>query len=315
MDRGGPGRPAIHRQLTEAALEWEANRRESSFLYAGTRLAVAREWAKTYQVELDAVLEADFLAASRRKRLKLRLALAALILVPIASIIGVWWSYRSLKRLQSDQLTHAVERDLVRADELDNGARWAEAVEVLKGALRGLEPGVEHDSLRRRVKDALDLYTKRESERQDQERKQRALERDREFVAALDKARLLGAARAKEGGYDQKAVIPGYQKVFHEYKVDIDPARAESTAEQIRAKFPKIGEARSGGARRLGVASRPTRRVGPFGHCSRSRPRFPAQRDPRRSGQEDAPLYGDWHISPTWPVNPSPRWIVWVTHS
>ena len=53
----------IQRQLSEAAREWEANRRESSFLYGGTRLAVAREWAKTHRDALN-VLEAEFLAAS-----------------------------------------------------------------------------------------------------------------------------------------------------------------------------------------------------------------------------------------------------------
>src|SRR5271157_4684124 len=43
----------IQLQLTEAAREWEANGRESSFLYGGTRLAVAREWAKTHRDELN----------------------------------------------------------------------------------------------------------------------------------------------------------------------------------------------------------------------------------------------------------------------
>src|SRR5512135_3344408 len=57
----------IHRQLTEDAREWEANGRESSFLYGGTRLVVAREWAKTHRDALNA-LEAEFLAASQRKR-------------------------------------------------------------------------------------------------------------------------------------------------------------------------------------------------------------------------------------------------------
>jgi len=53
----------IHRQVTEAAREWEANGRESSFLYGGTRLAVAREWAKAHRDEPNA-LEAEFLVTS-----------------------------------------------------------------------------------------------------------------------------------------------------------------------------------------------------------------------------------------------------------
>ncbi len=101
----------IHRQLTEAAREWEANRRESSFLYGGTRLAVAREWAKTHRDELNA-LEAEFLAASRRKRRKVKLARAASILVLMASAIGGWGWYQWQKRIRLDQLTHAVDKDL-----------------------------------------------------------------------------------------------------------------------------------------------------------------------------------------------------------
>ena len=61
----------IHRRLTEAAQEWEANGRESSFLYGGTRLAVAREWAKTHRDELNP-LEAEFLAASVQQEQKRR---------------------------------------------------------------------------------------------------------------------------------------------------------------------------------------------------------------------------------------------------
>ena len=52
----------IHRQLTEAAREWETYGRESSLLYSGTRLAVAREWAEAHRDELNA-LETEFLAA------------------------------------------------------------------------------------------------------------------------------------------------------------------------------------------------------------------------------------------------------------
>ena len=58
----------IHHQLTEAAQGWEANRRESTFLYEGTRLAVAQEWREAHRG--DSTLEADFLDASRDKRIR-----------------------------------------------------------------------------------------------------------------------------------------------------------------------------------------------------------------------------------------------------
>ena len=74
----------LHRQLTEAAREWEAHRRESSFLYGGTRLAVAREWAKTHRDELNA-LEAGVPRRQPRKRRRGQVARVASILVMMAS--------------------------------------------------------------------------------------------------------------------------------------------------------------------------------------------------------------------------------------
>jgi hypothetical protein len=125
----------IHRQLTEAAREWEANGWESSFLYGGTRLAVAREWVTTHRDELN-TLEAEFLAASRRKRRRRTVALTASILVMMASIIGGWVWFRWQKRIRSDQLTRAVEKDLIRAEELDTEGRWPASIQVV-GASEG----------------------------------------------------------------------------------------------------------------------------------------------------------------------------------
>ena len=52
-----------HRRLTEAAQEWDANGRDLSYLYVGTRLAIAKEWADTRPKGLS-TLESEFLAAS-----------------------------------------------------------------------------------------------------------------------------------------------------------------------------------------------------------------------------------------------------------
>ena len=60
-----------HRRLTEAAREWEQHGRDPGFLYAGARLATAREWSESHPGELNPA-EVDFLAAGisaeRRKR-------------------------------------------------------------------------------------------------------------------------------------------------------------------------------------------------------------------------------------------------------
>ena len=53
----------LHRQLTEAAQEWNAMNRSPDILYRGARLAQAREWAATHKDEMNA-LEHEFLSAS-----------------------------------------------------------------------------------------------------------------------------------------------------------------------------------------------------------------------------------------------------------
>jgi len=59
-----------HRQLTEAAREWQEHGRDESYLYVGSRLAVAREWSEAHASDLNP-LERDFLDTSlalRRRR-------------------------------------------------------------------------------------------------------------------------------------------------------------------------------------------------------------------------------------------------------
>jgi WD40 repeat protein len=53
----------LHRQVTEAAREWDALSHEPDLLYRGARLTQAQEWADTHADELNQ-LEREFLAAS-----------------------------------------------------------------------------------------------------------------------------------------------------------------------------------------------------------------------------------------------------------
>jgi WD40 repeat protein len=53
----------LHRQLTEAAQEWEAFNRESDLLYRGARLTQAQEWSASHKDEMNA-LEREFLDES-----------------------------------------------------------------------------------------------------------------------------------------------------------------------------------------------------------------------------------------------------------
>jgi WD40 repeat protein len=57
----------VHRQLTQAADEWEQSGRDVSYLYGGTRLAGVEEWATTYANEMNP-LEWAFLEASIQAR-------------------------------------------------------------------------------------------------------------------------------------------------------------------------------------------------------------------------------------------------------
>ncbi len=53
----------LHRQLTEAAQEWDAADRQPDLLFRGARLAQAREWSTSHADDLN-TLEKDFLDAS-----------------------------------------------------------------------------------------------------------------------------------------------------------------------------------------------------------------------------------------------------------
>ena len=232
----------IQRKLTEAAREWEAHGYDSSFLYGGTRLAVAWEWAKTHRDELNA-LEAEFLAASRRKRRKLKLAQAASILVMVALVIGVWALFQRREWSRSRQITLTVENDLKKARKLADEGHWSDAIQEVEVARSRLEPGVGDESLQHRLASDLDSYKKKEEE-------QKAQERDQKFVDALDKAKVAGAEHIREGGnpwydfsYDEKAIISGYQQAFREYGIDIDTLPPKRAAEKIRAKAPKNRDA------------------------------------------------------------------------
>jgi len=200
---------------------------------------VAREWAKTHRDELSA-LEAEFLAASRRKRRRVIEAQAASILVMVALAIGGWALSQRREWSRSRQITLAVENDLKKARKLADEGYWSDAIHEVEVAQSRLESGVgDKLLLRNQVAGVLESYQKKEEER-------KAQERDGRITVALDEARLAGAARVEEGGkawYDKKAIISGYQRAFREYGIDVETLRSERTVELIRAKPSKIREA------------------------------------------------------------------------
>ena len=88
----------MHRRLTEGARDWESSDRDPSYLFAGTRLAVAHEWGESHRADLNP-LEAEFLTASlarqheweaarSRRRYRLVIGLSTAIAV-LAVAVGV----------------------------------------------------------------------------------------------------------------------------------------------------------------------------------------------------------------------------------
>ena len=85
QDRAGQ---RIHRDLTDAAHAWQAQDREPSHLFSGTRLAVAREWAASHGPDLNPD-ERAFLTAGRQRQQRAtrrrRIAVAALAVLTLVS--------------------------------------------------------------------------------------------------------------------------------------------------------------------------------------------------------------------------------------
>ncbi|MGH8898235.1 MAG: hypothetical protein ACRDZ4_14740 [Egibacteraceae bacterium] len=86
----------IHRQLTEAALEWERLGRDPDTLYRGVRLATARDWAESNKKRLNdlerqfllasANQERDELAAARRRSRRLGALSAVLVVLLVVAV-------------------------------------------------------------------------------------------------------------------------------------------------------------------------------------------------------------------------------------
>jgi tetratricopeptide (TPR) repeat protein len=226
----------LQRQVTEAAREWQANGRESSFLFSGSRLVEAREWAKTDAALLDAQEEA-FLHAGVRRRLLGKIVVAASIFLVAASAFSAWEWNRVQGMNQFRGVSSGVDKSVEEAGHLAGDSRWALAIKRLEGAQVALESGsgAEYERIRSRVESLLVLYKKKEDERQ-------AKERDGRAVQAFDQARLLGTAINKDN-YDWKAVFTSYRTIFQENGIDIEALPEATVAELIRQQPAMVHEA------------------------------------------------------------------------
>jgi hypothetical protein len=117
------GRAALrtHRQLTEAAEEWDANARDASYLYRGVRLVEAREWAAAHSDDLNelerlfldasvAAREAEQRAARRRVRWTIGGLVGALVVISVFASVAVWFWRNADESARLDRARLLVEQ-------------------------------------------------------------------------------------------------------------------------------------------------------------------------------------------------------------
>ncbi len=85
QDRAGQ---RIRRDLTDAAHAWQAQGREPSQLFAGTRLAVARAWAASHGQDLNPDERAFLSACQQRERRATRLRRAAVTALAVLTLVA-----------------------------------------------------------------------------------------------------------------------------------------------------------------------------------------------------------------------------------
>ncbi|TWV46014.1 hypothetical protein FRZ03_15490 [Streptomyces misionensis] len=79
----------VHQQLADAADDWQAAGRDRALLYAGTRLATARQWFAAPQHEVALTpRERRFLAASLAAHRRRRWGLAGIAMLVVAALLG-----------------------------------------------------------------------------------------------------------------------------------------------------------------------------------------------------------------------------------
>jgi DNA-binding SARP family transcriptional activator/WD40 repeat protein/molybdopterin-guanine dinucleotide biosynthesis protein len=166
----------LHRQLTEAATQWDADGRDASSLYRGARLATATEWAAGHADDLN-MLERAFLDAgttldqhelhrARRTSRRLRGLATSLALLLVISLVagGLAITQRGEADREADRATATARR--AEANRLAATARslssdrsdlalllgvqghaldpTLETEGGLEGALVHVQPGIEH---------------------------------------------------------------------------------------------------------------------------------------------------------------------------
>jgi WD40 repeat protein/energy-coupling factor transporter ATP-binding protein EcfA2 len=110
----------IQHQVSQAAMEWERNRREPSFLYSGARLAHASEWAKNNPEEINEI-EREFIHTCeqrgkrelRRARQQVGALLVLFCIAMLAAGFAIWFAAEANKKAAEAQVQALAAESLV----------------------------------------------------------------------------------------------------------------------------------------------------------------------------------------------------------
>jgi tetratricopeptide (TPR) repeat protein len=138
------------RRLTEAAQQWHEGGQDDSFLYAGSRLAAAREWAAAHPDDINP-REKAFLAASARRRQRQRLlrgVLVGLVMVLLGGAAAYAWVEKDVAQTNAALAQQQSEKLRIKTEAEAAQRKQAEAVAgLLESVFRKLDPRAEEKGL------------------------------------------------------------------------------------------------------------------------------------------------------------------------
>jgi serine/threonine-protein kinase len=213
--------------------------------------------ARLHRAEL-AEAEARARAIEEAKRRRLTLALAGTVLLAATLGGGGWLWVKTGRDARQAQLTRDVNdalnkatvlREKAKAATSDSAALFAQAREQAQRALALIENGLADRALQDQV---MQLQTELDQE-----------DKDRKLIAALDAARLDGAATlAGENRFATERAVPLFREAFRAYGLPSGEGDPAAVAARLREHSGKVQEAVSAALDEwIDLANNPTRKI------------------------------------------------------
>ncbi|MCB0213352.1 MAG: protein kinase, partial [Anaerolineae bacterium] len=204
----------IHRRLTEAAEAWEANGRDTSYLYQGARLLEAKEWLAAHPTDVNP-LESAFLEAGgaahersrRRSRMLvsgLTLGLTGMTICFILALIGMGFGFDGQNKAENRRIE----------------AVTAEAKAVNNEQLAN-ERAAEAEQEKNRAEDAEQLAREQIIEAEQEKQRAEAAQLEAKRQAHIGRARELAArAITEDDASGQLNLMLAREAVLATWQVD-----------------------------------------------------------------------------------------------